>query len=557
MAKVFKVGKYYHFRLLVNGRDKWQSTHQTNKEKAEVVAEQYTNAQKDKGAVEDFFQALMKKITTLPEEDRPAVRQRLAQRLMMMQRNTLTLTEAWQVWSDSPLKGNPGSVTTTRYAGQWQRFQKWATGRKLEFMHDVTPSETEEYARDLWRDKVSPRTFNSHVIFLRGMFTTLKSPAGLLSNPWSEIKAMEKRTQGRVNFTPEELVTICHNATGAMRCMIAVGLYTGLRQGDVVNLKWASIRPGKIELMPRKTARKGKTVTIPLHPVLDALLQERRAQVVGEYVFPEEAALYAREASAVSKQFQTFLGDCGIVTTEAKGEHRQRAIVRKGFHSLRHSFVSLCAANRVPQVAIQDLVGHGSPAMTALYSHADFAQKQSAIALLPAMVFENNGTTPNETKKPDPAPSTHADIADRRRLALLTRLRYPPPMSSPHHNARLWARLTRAAQQEVSAVLAALPREVRDRLTELPITFEPKPSAALVASGMDADRTLGLVTVMPSVGANEVTERLPQGILFLDNIREYVRSDGPEFRTQVRRTLLQEIGRYLGLDEDEVDQSEP
>ncbi len=31
MAKVFKVGKYYHFRLLVNGRDKWQSTHQTNK----------------------------------------------------------------------------------------------------------------------------------------------------------------------------------------------------------------------------------------------------------------------------------------------------------------------------------------------------------------------------------------------------------------------------------------------------------------------------------------------------------------------------------------------
>ena len=122
-------------------------------------------------------------------------------------------------------------------------------------------------------------------------------------------------------------------------------------------------------------------------------------------------------------------------------------------------------------------------------------------------------------------------------------------------DARLWSRLTRAAQQEVTAVLAALPREVRSRLTALPITFEPKPGVAMVAGGMDADRTLGLVTVMPAEGTNEDSERLPQVILFLDNIREYVRSDGPEFRMQVRRTLLQEIGRYLGLDEDGADQS--
>jgi integrase len=387
MAKVFKRGKYYYFRLSVNGHDTWKSTHKTNAEEARAVASAMADAHGGRGEVEAFFQALMERIAALPETDRLEVRQRLARRLTMTQ-HTLSLADAWQAWCDSPAKGNPGNLTVMRYEGHWQRFQKWATGRKLEFLHEVTPSDADEYSRDLWRDKVSPRTFNAHIIFLRAMFATLKSPAGLLENPWAAIKAMEKRTQGRVNFTPEELVTLCRKATGAMRCMLGVGLYTGLRQGDVVNLKWASIRPGKIELMPRKTARKGKTVTIPLHPVLDALLQERRAQVAGEYVFPEEAALYAREATAVSKQFQTFLEGCGIVTTEAKGEHRQRAIVRKGFHSLRHSFVSLCAINRVPQVAIQDLVGHGSPAMTALYSHADFEQKQAAIASLPSLAFE-------------------------------------------------------------------------------------------------------------------------------------------------------------------------
>lgn len=391
MAKVFKRGKYYYFRLKVNGRDTWKSTGKTTKDDAEDVAKAHADAHDGKGTVEEFFQALMQKITDLPETERAEIRQKLARRMMMTHQHTLALADAWQVWCDTPLKGNPGTETTTRYAGHWQRFQTWARGRKLEFLHEVTPTDADEYARDLWRDKVSPRTFNAHIIFLRALFTNLKNPAGLFENPWAAIKAMEKRTQGRMNFTPDELATICHKATGAMRYMLAVGLYTGLRLGDVVNLKWATIHPGRIDLMPRKTARKGKTLTIPLHPVLAALLEERRAQVAGEYVFPDEAALYAHEPGAVSKRFQTFLEGCGIVTTEAKGEHRQRAIVRKGFHSLRHSFVSLCAANRVPQVAIQDLVGHGSPAMTALYSHADFDQKQAAIATLPAMAFTAQG----------------------------------------------------------------------------------------------------------------------------------------------------------------------
>ena len=122
--------------------------------------------------------------------------------------------------------------------------------------------------------------------------------------------------------------------------------------------------------------------------------------------------------------------------------------------------------------------------------------------------------------------------------------------SDTHH----WSHLTSAAQQEVEAVLAALPQEVRERLTELPITFEPKPNSAMVASGIDVNRTLGLFTGVSFARAIEVSQRLPpQVILFLDNIYVYVRGDVPEFRTQLRRTLLHEIGHYLGLDEDEVD----
>lgn len=380
--KVFKRGKYYYFRLFVNGKDCWHSTGETNKERAEEIATAKTAATKGEGEIEEFFDALVTRLTALPEKEQPEVRQRLARRLMTLKNNTLAIAAAWQAWRDMPK--DAGSVTLANYEGQWRRFEKWARRQNLLHVHEVTHTHTEEYARNLWREKLAPRSYNAHIILLRGIFNDLKHRAGLLDNPWIGIKTLDKQTQGRLNFTPEELTAICAKATGATRHMIGLGLYTGMRLGDVVNLRWADIHPDRIEIMPRKTKRKGKKITLPIHPALAVLLAERRAQVTGDYLFPDERATYARDNSSITQRFQKFLTDCGIQTTETADEHRrQRAVVRKGFHSLRHSFVSLCAMNRVPQVAIQDLVGHGSPAMTALYSHADFDQKCAAIATLP------------------------------------------------------------------------------------------------------------------------------------------------------------------------------
>jgi predicted Zn-dependent protease with MMP-like domain len=123
--------------------------------------------------------------------------------------------------------------------------------------------------------------------------------------------------------------------------------------------------------------------------------------------------------------------------------------------------------------------------------------------------------------------------------------------NSDDHN---WLNLTQTAQKEVDSVLAALPDEVRERLLELPITFDPKPNADMVAGGIDPDRTLGIFTGVPYSRAIAVSQHLPpQIILFLENIYGCVSGDLTEFRLQVRRTLLHEIGHYLGLNEDEVD----
>ncbi|MES2594939.1 MAG: metallopeptidase family protein [Verrucomicrobiota bacterium] len=47
---------------------------------------------------------------------------------------------------------------------------------------------------------------------------------------------------------------------------------------------------------------------------------------------------------------------------------------------------------------------------------------------------------------------------------------------------------------------------------------------------------------------------LPRIRLFLDNIWDYADQDRETFREEVRVTLLHELGHYLGLDEDRVEE---
>ena len=126
----------------------------------------------------------------------------------------------------------------------------------------------------------------------------------------------------------------------------------------------------------------------------------------------------------------------------------------------------------------------------------------------------------------------------------------PNPEEPSLTNGGEWSQWVTVAEAEVVAVINSLPPDVRDRLAELPITFEAKPNAAMTAGGIHPDYTVGLFTGVPYPCAIAVSQHLPpQIILFLDNLRACVRHDPAEFRAQVRRTLLHEIGHFLGLDE--------
>ena len=166
--------------------------------------------------------------------------------------------------------------TLSAYQGQWNRFRKWAGKNGVRYLHEVTPALAEQYATDLWGSKVAPRTYNAHINLLKLVFRTLKIVGSIIENPWDHLRQKEAATESRRNLTPDELKDVCSKATGSMRYLIALGLYTGMRLGDCACLEWSAVDfdEGMITHVPSKTKRKGRQLRIPIHPVLDVLLKE-------------------------------------------------------------------------------------------------------------------------------------------------------------------------------------------------------------------------------------------------------------------------------------------
>lgn len=116
-----------------------------------------------------------------------------------------------------------------------------------------------------------------------------------------------------------------------------------------------------------------------------------------------------------------------------------------------------------------------------------------------------------------------------------------------------WEQLLSIAEAEIGKIVSQLPRDLRDKARALPVTFEPVPNPGWVEDGIEAD-SLGLF-VGPAFEDEENTSApLPaQIILFLENLWDFAEADEAVYREEVRRTYLHELGHYLGLEENDLE----
>jgi integrase len=315
----------------------------------------------------------------------------------------LPITQAWTEFLASPNRPDSGENTMYQYECQFSAFAGWIKEEHPEILalRGVTKAIAEEYAAQMNHGRFSANTYNKHLNLLALVFRVLRDKAQLSGNPWEEIQRKRIVAQGRRELTMDELRNVCQSAKGELRTLLALGVYTGLRLGDCATLRWAEVDLPRnvIRRIPNKTARRNpKPVIVPIHPTLHEMLAAAAPEQRGEYVLAQSAETYQRRTDMVTDTVQRHFESCGIRAHKAgTGTNGKRAVVEVGFHSLRHTFVSLCRESNAPLAVVESIVGHSNPAMTRHYTHVGELAAGRAVAALPSIMGNDVPAAP-ETK---------------------------------------------------------------------------------------------------------------------------------------------------------------
>ena len=421
----------YTVRCIINGTRVAKSTGTQNREEAGRFLKRFI-AQCVKEDAERTFNKVKEAVAT----------ERQLAEMREDENPQLALDEAWEAY-DKSLKRRDLAQTTL--AG---KKQVW--GAFLEYMHDTFPEakelrhvsiiHAEAYLTKL-RHENSAQTYNQRLCVLREMHRVLMEDARCKINPWEDFKLRPDDSHTRRELTVEELARLIDMASREgfeWRCLFAIGMYTGMRLGDCCKLLWSEVDIVRsiIQRIPDKTKkyRKGKPITVPIHRVLSDLLMQTPKERRTGYVLPEIGPLLGDAKTIVERnrgmsKIQHHLGkifhNAGIVTS-VKIEGRKHKAPDAGFHSLRHTFVSMSANAGVPLHIVQSIVGHESNTMTRHYFHENVAALQKAVEAIPS-ISEVGEVSAGEVAQPDagrmfnriqPQPTQYA-------------LPQPPPLTLP------------------------------------------------------------------------------------------------------------------------------
>jgi integrase len=227
---------------------------------------------------------------------------------------------------------------------------------------------------------------------LASAFEAAKRQAYIEANPCHAVDYLptheEKVEKG--TFTAKEVSALVQAAKDSRdwQGVIVLGFYTGLRLADCLSIKWQSIdlQSKVLKITPRKTARTGKKLEIPMSSdVEDFLLAHPVGKRDNEAVFPSLAKLSVGGNRGASRLFQRFMQEAGLVSgtlRKAAGESG-RAVAERSFHSLRHSYITALSSAGVAVEVRQKLVGHSTAEQNLHYTHAELSALRTAVESLP------------------------------------------------------------------------------------------------------------------------------------------------------------------------------
>jgi integrase len=232
---------------------------------------------------------------------------------------------------------------------------------------DLGPLDVEELYRGKLRSGLSARTVQIiHATLHKALKQALRW--ALVPKNVTEVVTPPRYRKKEVRtLSPEEVKILLRTARGErFEALYVLAVTTGLRQGELLGLKWGDLDLKKDTLRVRRTVRNGEvnppksacsTRSVHLTGVaVRALREHGEKNGEGYWVFPTRNGNPVSRHNLVNRSWRPLLERAGLP--------------RIPFHNLRHTCASLLLSQGVHPKLVQELLGHADVTTTLnTYSH--------------------------------------------------------------------------------------------------------------------------------------------------------------------------------------------
>ncbi len=224
-------------------------------------------------------------------------------------------------------------------------------------IRSITPLDIEKFRAKRLEAGNSKSTTNRFLTLLKKMINLAIDWGYLDNNPATKVKMFAEHDNLKEKvLSDEEEQKLLYASPDHLRPIIIMALNTGMRRGEILNLKWQDVDFERRIISVKKT-KSGRTRSIPINDSLLNILEDLDQN--GDKVFPYT-----------------------YIQTAFQNSRRRAGLHDVRFHDLRHTFASRLVANGVDIVTVQQLLGHQSITTTERYTHSNIEQKRKAVGNL-------------------------------------------------------------------------------------------------------------------------------------------------------------------------------
>jgi integrase len=209
---------------------------------------------------------------------------------------------------------------------------------------------------------VSKTTINRELALFRNMLNKAVEWGYISLNPLVGIKIMFPEKPKERILTKKELERLIAMARQPLKSQVIVALNTGMRKGEILNLKWDSIN-----LNERIIETRSKTKVIRIIAINDELYK-----MLSHLSLKRDRRSYVFENPVTGKPYTDNKTAWGFLLKRAGIENFR-------FHDLRHCFATYALLNGGDLVSLQDTLGHTDIRTTSRYAKAMIEGKRRLV----------------------------------------------------------------------------------------------------------------------------------------------------------------------------------